>query len=77
MQEGFGIEPDARLALELFRHAASLGDPEGQVQMGMRYALGLQDQSSWDAGGIVAFGQVRWPSQGVVYAAAAHDQAPT
>lgn len=58
-QDGFGTEPNAQLALELFRIAAAQGDPEAQGQMGVRYALGLQDASSWDAYGIVAFGEVR------------------
>jgi hypothetical protein len=58
LQDGFGTDRDTQLALELFRHAAELGDPEAQGQMAMRYSLGLQYLSSWDEDGIVIFGQV-------------------
>jgi hypothetical protein len=46
------------LALELFRLAASMGDPEAQGQMGVRFALGLQYLHSWGPSGIVSFGEV-------------------
>ncbi|KAL6764024.1 hypothetical protein V8C86DRAFT_2480771 [Haematococcus lacustris] len=55
--EGWGCQQDAQLALELFRRAAALGEPEAQGQMAMRYALGLQYQDSWDEAGIVQFGE--------------------
>ena len=57
-QDGWGCVPNYRLSLELFRKAADLGDPEAQGQMGLRYALGLHQQSAWDAHGIHQFGEV-------------------
>mmetsp|Transcript_12326 Transcript_12326/g.26616 ORF Transcript_12326/g.26616 Transcript_12326/m.26616 type:complete len:777 (-) Transcript_12326:145-2475(-) len=56
-RDGFGVEQHHVLSLELFRRASNLGDPEAQGQMGMRYALGLQEASSWDESGIKSFGQ--------------------
>eukprot|EP00983_Pelagomonas_calceolata_P114451 1160095-Pelagomonas_calceolata.AAC.4 len=57
-QDGLGIPVRADLALELFRLAAAKGDPEAQGQMGVRYALGLQHQTSWEAEGVAEFGEV-------------------
>lgn len=50
---------NARLALELFREAAALGDAEAQGEMGVRYSMGLQHPSAWDHKGIVGFGEVQ------------------
>ncbi|KAF5835281.1 hypothetical protein DUNSADRAFT_7606, partial [Dunaliella salina] len=56
-QDGLGVPMRAHLALELFRLAAAKGDPEAQGQMGVRYALGLQHQASWEAEGVAEFGE--------------------
>ncbi|GFR40754.1 hypothetical protein Agub_g1365, partial [Astrephomene gubernaculifera] len=56
-QDGLGVSPDLRLSLELFRAAAAAGDPEAHGAMGVRLALGLDGADSWDAEGIVGFGQ--------------------
>ncbi|MEW5301820.1 MAG: hypothetical protein WDW36_004655 [Sanguina aurantia] len=56
-QDGQGVSQNARLALELFRESAALGDPEAQGEMGVRYAMGLQRPSAWDSKGMVGFGE--------------------
>jgi len=58
-QDGLGVAMQPGLALQLFKRAAAMGDPEAQGQMGVRFALGLQHQESWGVHGIVAFGEVR------------------
>lgn len=59
LQLGAGVAADQRLSLELYRRAAELGDAEAQGKMGMRYALGLHNTSSFEGAAIKRFGQVR------------------
>jgi hypothetical protein len=44
-----------KLALELFRRAADLGDPQAQGMMGMRMAVGLHHYGSFEGASIRMF----------------------
>lgn len=58
VQDGQGVKLDFRLALQLFRQAAELGDPEAQGHMAFRYSLGIDELRCWSQDSIVSFGQV-------------------
>lgn len=54
-----------KLALELFRRAADLGDPQAQGVMGMRMAVGLHHYGSFEGASIRMFVPVRISSSGL------------
>lgn len=58
-QDGLGVQRHFVLALELYRLAASAGDPAAQAAMGVRYTYGLHEPRAWSEDGIVQFGEVR------------------
>lgn len=55
LQRGSGVEVNHQLALELFRRAADLGDPQAQGVMGMRMAVGLHHYGSFEGASIRMF----------------------
>ncbi len=57
-QEGFGVYPHMRLALELLRAAAAAGDPGAHGHMALRYAVGLDQGDCWTADGVARFAEV-------------------
>jgi hypothetical protein len=59
LQRGSGVEVNHQLALELFRRAADLGDPQAQGMMGMRMAVGLHHYGSFEGASIRMFVPVR------------------
>lgn len=54
-QRGSGVEVNHKLALELFRRAADLGDPQAQGMVGMRMAVGLHHYGSFEGASIRMF----------------------
>lgn len=56
-QEGFGVYPHMRLALELLRAAAAAGDPGAHGHMALRFAVGLDQGDCWTADGVARFAE--------------------